>query len=626
MKRIKLIYALLLAVTLPLLTACYNDEAVKIDDEPIQQDGKITVHLRVSQAAPAVTRAEESSKWEDSNATDDEMMNVWTVIAVHDDDGNKNKVAAIYTCNPQGDPEQEVDDVINDEVELPMAGEYYFYSFANMSATELSKLLFDDQTTIPAATGTNSIVSKTTGLEGKTLVKGDVEEIAVKVQGNGFNPLEDDNGFGAKGIPMSNVQKLTVTDKGAADLIVIRMLAKIKLQIYNDSGSPITINSVTLTSLTANPEDNNNTENLLLLPKLTSGQNTMESTNGYHGDIQPNLYGTPAQVVYEYIPATDKNTISADITSISDKDPVEFTFYVNESDVRKSSSTTEPTAPNATRAAEDSPDFYHFFLKIMIDKGDNEEEELRYTLIDDKRTDDGEIIDDWGYIARNDYRIIPIVLDDYKLDMIPYDFPAIGVYPASVKEEDGIYTVNFHDYGHFHLVPQVTRYNKTPTEPTDYYVPFTTAEPKGLYEKTTWGLVNDKFEDSWGSWTDATKATVYENNTGGFYRDQTADKDGDEAGGEPVWYPNNENPTWSADANYSGPFIFGYINQHPNPGADGSDRKVYHEFSIYLYKQGMSAPRQMTYRLYMILDRDQMMYPATPSRTSSAPRCSHHWH
>jgi hypothetical protein len=49
------------------------------------------------------------------------------------------------------------------------------------------------------------------------------------------------------------------------------------------------------------------------------------------------------------------------------------------------------------------------------------------------------------------------------------------------------------------------------------------------------------------------------------------------------------------------------------------DKKVYHEFSIYLYKEGMSAPRQMTYRLYMILDKDQMLY----SRMFGAPRVRH---
>jgi hypothetical protein len=38
------------------------------------------------------------------------------------------------------------------------------------------------------------------------------------------------------------------------------------------------------------------------------------------------------------------------------------------------------------------------------------------------------------------------------------------------------------------------------------------------------------------------------------------------------------------------------------------DKKVYHEFSIYLYKKNASAPRMMTYRLLMILDTDQMSY------------------
>ncbi|MBR1545921.1 MAG: hypothetical protein IJ633_03870, partial [Prevotella sp.] len=214
----------------------------------------------------------------------------------------------------------------------------------------------------------------------------------------------------------------------------------------------------------------------------------------------------------------------------------------------------------------------------------------------------------WDYIARNDYRIIPIVLDDYKLDMIPYDFPAIGVYPASVKEEDGIYTINFHDYGHFHLQPVVKKVSNGDV------VSFSSSTPSTPYASTSWGLIDNNFASSWGSWTDATKETAYvnENADPAFYRKGYAawdPIDGDEVGGEPKWYTNDyaDRPLWdpTASAHYY-PFILGYVADPE--GTVATDRKVYHEFSIYLYKQGMSAPRQMTYRLYMILDTDQMLY------------------
>lgn len=608
MKRMKLIYTLLLAVTLPLLTACYNDEAVKIDDEPIQQGGKITVHLRVSQAAPTTTRA-----WVDKdNATDDEMMNVWTVVAVNNNDGDddENKVVGIWSCKPSKEPDREIDEI---DAELPSAGSYRFYSFANMSPQKVMELL--------------KITSSTTSTDSKVLASGflSVENdkvveiafndgatvdadynIAVNVKGNGFDPTKE-NDFDANGIPMSNVQTFDLKEGDKKDLIVIRMLAKIKLQIKNERGSALTINSIKLTNITANPTQDTGEENLMLLPNLKIGHNTMESNDGYHGDITPNLNGTPVQTEVEMLTTS---------VEIAEDKSTEIVFYVNESDVRK----------QPTRAAEDAPDFYHFFLEIAVD-GDNYvgDKEARYVMIDDK----GETSADdkkWDYIARNDYRIIPIVLDDYKLDMIPYDFPAIGVYPASVKEEDNIYTINFHDYGHFHLVPQVTKYSDGKTVP---YI-----DQQGT-ETTYWTLVKDNlgkedFSLSWSSWTDASKQTEYKNeeNSGilPFYRNQTDAQDGDEAGGVPVWYKNNEAPKWSADGKTYPPFIFGYIT---NPGEElAADRKVYHEFSILLHKAGDSddAKRVMTYRLYMILDSDQMMYPATTSRTSSAPRCSHHWH
>ena len=629
-KRIQLLYALLLAATLPFMTACSSEDATS-ESKTTPTDGKIKVHLRVAQAGYAATRA---SSWEDKNAIDEEMMNIWTVVAVHDDEGtNKDKVAAIYTCAPSGSPDQEVDDFIDDTVELPSAGTYRFYSFANMAAAELNKLLFDDKNIIPPLPvgSTNEIISKTeTNLANVTLTATQVNDIAVQVNGNGFNPKADNNGFGAKGIPMSNVQTIEVKEEGhSINLVVIRMLAKIKLQIYNDSGSDVTITSITLTSVTKNSEEDEGKKNLMLLPKLfsTTGHDNMEIVQ--HGDIQPNLNNNPTQgdLTLDFEPDNNANsTIDKDnhTSDATTKNPVEFTFYVNESENPTGdnfdSSNSKPATPQ---------NFYHYFLKINM-QVDGKAEEMRYVLIDDK----GKTADDdnkWDYIARNDYRIIPIVLDDYKLDMIPYDFPAIGVSPASKKEEDGVYTINFHDYGHFHLQPVVTKYSD------NFYVPFTHSKPtKTPYNSTTtWGLVDDDFEKSWSSWKDASKTNTDYNNPI-FYRTPESETDlkvkdgidGDEKGGVPVWYPNGkenatddkwDNPTWKPN-NIIGyqPFIFGYIADPQ--GAITEDRKVYHEFSIYLYKEGMSTPRQMTYRLYMILDTEQMMYSHP---RASAPRHPH---
>lgn len=552
----KLLYTCLLVLALTTVSCSSDDSSTEGPVPP--SDEKVAVQLHIAPAGSATgMRA-----WEDTHATDDEMMNIWVVVITDEDDA----VETVLACKPTADS-REIDPIAL----LPM-GVHHFYSFANMSVASIASTL-GITVTMPEMTDNDEVYEA-------TAVSGTVNANKnVTVNGNKFAALtsSDDNGFGSYGIPMSNRQTAEIVANTTLDLIVVRMLAKIELQVYNDSGTDVTITNVTLTDVTSNTANN-----LKLLPLYTtaSSANTM---NPVHGDIQPNLNGTPATGDVALTPLT--TVVSATANKTDGGTPVTIAFYVNES---------------ATPASM----FSHYFLKIKL----NGETEERYALIDDKGSttaDDNK----WDYIARNDYRIIPIVLDDYKLDIIPYDFPAIGLYPASVKEEDGIYTINFHDYGHFHLLPQVTKVS------TGDVVPFTATTPD--YSTTKWGLVDNSFASSWGSWTDAAKTTEATDD-GSFYRSGYSTDppvDGDEVGGIPVWYPNTTAPQWDpkGGTDYA-PFIFGYI---ADPGAPlAADKKVYHEFSIYLYKEGMTAPRQMIYRLYMILDKDQMMY----SRMFGAPR------
>ena len=592
MRAFRLIYYIALSALFT-LTACQGD-TVEVLETPAT-GGTVQVRINVSPASPATT----TRAWQDNNAKDDEMMNIWTVVITN----SSNEVVDILSCKPtEGD--REIDDVI----ELKDGAKYNFYSFANISAEKLNELLgLADETNNPIPVPTsNDVVVHAEGskLAGVKFPAGEktINDYTANVNGNLFSAFAatGDNGFGSYGIPMSNVQEnVSIAAEQnetqiIIDLIVVRMLAKIELQVYNDWGTDVVIESVTLTDITMY---NAATNNLKLFPNYTSetkpnGPDLMEDYE--HGDIQPNLNGTPTT---ENVVLKDLNkTISATDNKVGGT-PVIISFYVNESQT--------PTSQ--------SPNFSHFFLKIKL----QDEEEARYVLIDDKGTQKNE---KWDYIARNDYRIIPIVLDDYKLDIIPYDFPAIGVHPASIKEEDGIYTVNFHDYGHFHLQPVVTRYSD------EGIVPFISTTPNGdTYGTTVWGLMGNQFSQSWGSWTDASKETPYDNATGEFYRDQpdsADDADGDDAGGVPVWYKNDgtDGPQWAPNATVDyQPFIFGYI---ADPGSTvTADKKVYHEFTINLYKSGTGAARQMTYRLYMILDTQQMLY--SRSLGASAARHTH---
>jgi hypothetical protein len=104
-----------------------------------------------------------------------------------------------------------------------------------------------------------------------------------------------------------------------------------------------------------------------------------------------------------------------------------------------------------------------------------------------------------------------------------------------------------------------------------------------------------------GTWLDDTGIT-----SNGFYRNETATADADEAGGVPVWYANTSSPQWdpAGGSDYQ-PFIFGYI---ADPGEElAADKKIYHEMKIKLYVNG-AYRRDMIYRFYMTLSKDQMSY------------------
>lgn len=447
--------------------------------------------------------------------------------------------------------------VANDNAEIDIvaenlelaAGTYTAYSFANIPVSSL-----------PAA------INKEVGAEFSSADVTALANATYTVNGNGFTPSSN------QGIPMSNKQTLNITASDTEkDLIVIRMLAKMEVCFDNKTGAEATVQSFTISDITTNAADN-----LKLLPSLTSGANTMDAV---HGDIQPNL--NTSATASDYMVEVNK--------TIANNAKETVTFYINES---------------ATPSNEDKL----FYLTVKMNNTD-----YRYALINQKgKTEDDD--NAWDYIARNDYRILPIVLDEYKLELIPYDFPPIGVYPVSVREiESDLYEMTFHDYGHFHLVPKVT---KTSNSTIVDYSSDTT--PTG----TAWTL-NTDFAGSWktaatkgGDWLDAAGVT-----SNGFYRNETATVDGDEVGGAPVWYANTSSPQWdpAGGTNYA-PFIFGYID---NPGSSlTADKKIYHEFRVKLYVDG-EYRRDLLYRFYMKLPAGQMMLTRQFSR-SPYPSASKH--
>lgn len=544
----KYTYLIVFAVVTVVMAACSSDSITSEQPEPIEGE---SLQLRI--AINASTRAR-TTNWEDENAQDEEMMNIWVVVVTNTSDGSMVKC---FACRPSAGAEREID-----EVGRITRGEYTVYSFANISVANVCTLLgvtapntIPTISTIPIEIAVTGTVNHTNALAA-----------TATINGNNFDSCAADNGFGETGIPMSNVQTIIATET-SKDLIVVRMLAKMQISIKNETGAATTVQSLTISDITSNA-----TNNLKLLPSL-SYPNDMEA---HHQDILPNLSSSAT--------AAD---LTISVNRSIDNDATEtLTFYINES----------ATPTNAEGL---------FYLTLKMS-----DTEYRYALISNNAANE------WNYIARNDYRIIPIVIDDYKLELIPYDFPPIGVYPASVREiENELYEMTFHDYGHFHLVPKVTKISNS--SPVAYS---SDATPSG----TVWTL-NTDFVGSWktaatngGSWLDADGIT-----DNGFYRNQTATTDGDDAGGAPVWYANTSSPQWdpTGGSNYN-PFIFGYI---ADPGdtwwsttpSERADKQIYHEFRVKLYVDG-TYRRDLLYRFYMTLSKDQML-----GARAAAPRYSH---
>ncbi len=318
-----------------------------------------------------------------------------------------------------------------------------------------------------------------------------------------FSP-NGNNWDGTNGIPMSNWQTITVTGpKETHDLFVCRMIAKLEFKINNITGKEIKIKNISISDITPNGAATK------LMPASTV-------TSNKASEMQPNL---PERVNIDN-PTGGNNNQSTTVNvlngteeiTIANNETKNATVYLNESKI-------DPTSRYGL-----------FMITLTIDK-DGANEEVRYALVSNDYAK-------WTYIARNDYRIIPIVLDDYKLDIIPIDYPPIGVYPASVKEEDGTFTCTSHAAGEFSLQPVVTRYS------TGEQLPYGATE-------NTWSYSNN-----WQ--TISNPNSIYE-----------------------------KAPTWNATDHY----FEGSFND--NTG------EAYHEFSV-LVNKGNSAPQTLTYRLWVI--------------------------
>lgn len=219
-----------------------------------------------------------------------------------------------------------------------------------------------------------------------TTTPAEIESKYYKVEGNTAQ-------LSAKGIPMSNKQTVNITSKKQqVDLEVIRMMAKVELNFTNDTGYDLSIKSVKLTDITDNAADN-----VSLLPMKDAS-----------GNVVPNIN---ASATYKDYTVSIGGTSG---TQVKNGGTLRTTFYVNESVARNPK---------------------YFVLSINTDKG---------------TVTNRIAMTEWSKIARNDYLVIPVKLVDYRIELEPQVFTAIGVIPELNYVGDRI-TATFKSYGEFHL-------------------------------------------------------------------------------------------------------------------------------------------------------------------------------
>lgn len=224
-----------------------------------------------------------------------------------------------------------------------------------------------------------------------------------QMDGNGFNPEATDS----KGIPMSNKQRVTIDVDGKPsiqELWVIRMLAKVTLRFKNPSKTDMVVKSITLNDITQNGN-----ANIMLLPKHKDANND-EVT------CEPSLGSGATSDSYTYQLPQEK-TIAANTTTYEKSN--EISFYVNESKVGKTAG--------------------YYIINLNTSAGIK-----RYALFQD-----------WTTIARNDHHILPISLDDYKVQFDVQAYSAIGMFPSLTDNGTTLSYTCYYPEEEFHISPKV---------------------------------------------------------------------------------------------------------------------------------------------------------------------------
>lgn len=388
----KLLYLLSWGLVTFILMGCVPDANPAIDSGD-SSDGatrQVEICLGVASDATGGTRA--GSDYTDVNMQAGELMKNWIIVMV-DADG---RIVDIVKNGPYdaGETERSQDSFWK----RMKQGTYTFYSFANLTPSE---------------------IGIDTDRVGDTLPAGFFEQMkcSVKIPSLVFADHWSDfgNDYFPHGIPMSNKQVVTIgKNTKAVNLEVIRMVAKVVLQLTNNTDHDITFKGLTLSDVTPNVEDN-----LMLLP----GKDETDEQGIVHVS-DANLATTQKQTVAYASMAL--GTGHDYVVKRSGQAVTNICFYINES-----------------KATDENK--YHILQLQTIDS-DNSSTVINRRLA----------MLNWSKICRNDYRVIPIKLDDYSIEWDVQSFTPIGVLPQ-IEDDGENLTITMGYYGEFHIIPKVRR-------------------------------------------------------------------------------------------------------------------------------------------------------------------------
>lgn len=365
--------SIVVSITFATLLASCTDS----DTSSTYGTSPVSVTLRIStprssngstpSPSTSATRSDKSvtgsgTEWTDDNASEGEMMhNCFAVIV---------QGGQIQSIIQSGEYEDEKSYVGTLATKIN-PGTTTIYSFANIHPADIG---LDANASFPCA------------------LPDGFDKMYFTVDGNQTSV----SGF-SSGIPMSNRQTVEITEKTQqVDLEVIRMVAKVQLQLTNTTPNDFTVKSVSLSDITSN-----STGNIQLLP------------NG-DTDLQPAI--SPKATKAEYtVSLGEGKELKA-----NGQETLDIMFYVNES---------EASAPK------------YFVINVETDQTNVSH---RVAMLK------------WNKIARNDFIVVPIKLNDYRMTLDVEQFSAIGVLP-SVSSNRDMLTVRFHGYGDFHIRPHLIR-------------------------------------------------------------------------------------------------------------------------------------------------------------------------